>query len=132
VHRIVSRDKLAAIPVKKQGKGSGLSTGPKYPLRGLLISQFFGAFNDNAWKIIVIELAVEASMTSERLAVLHTIEESRIPEILEELSESGLPDLFIPRIDQFVKVDALPLLGTGKLDLREIKRMATASLNVGT
>ena len=66
--------------------------------------------------------------TGESLAVLHTIEETRIPALLEKLSESGLPDLFIPRIDQFVKVEAMPLLGTGKLDLREIERVASASL----
>ena len=28
-----------------------------HPLRGLLIAQFLGAFNDNAWKMIVIVLA---------------------------------------------------------------------------
>ena len=65
--------------------------------------------------------------SGERLAVLHLIEETRLPEILEKLSESGLPNLFLPRIDQFVKVDAMPLLGTGKLDLREIRRVAAAS-----
>ncbi|MCS6897708.1 MAG: MFS transporter, partial [Nitrospira sp.] len=29
-----------------------------HPLRGLLIAQFFGAFNDNAWKLIVALLAI--------------------------------------------------------------------------
>lgn len=76
--------------------------------------------------------AVPDEKRAERLAVLHTIEESRIPETLERLSEAGLPNLFMPRLDQFVKVDALPILGTGKLDLREIKRVAAASLNVGS
>ena len=31
----------------------------KNPLRGLLVTQFFGAFNDNAWKLIVALLAIE-------------------------------------------------------------------------
>jgi len=30
----------------------------KGPLRGLLVAQFFGAFNDNAWKLIVTLLAI--------------------------------------------------------------------------
>jgi acyl-[acyl-carrier-protein]-phospholipid O-acyltransferase/long-chain-fatty-acid--[acyl-carrier-protein] ligase len=37
------------------------STGPfstPHPLRGLLIAQFFGAFNDNAWKLMVALLAI--------------------------------------------------------------------------
>ena len=60
----------------------------------------------------------------ESLTVLHTLEESQIPHILDKLSASGLPNLFIPGKHQFVKVDALPVLGTGKLDLRGVKRMA--------
>ena len=41
---------------------------------------------------------------------------------------SGLPNLFLPRADAFVKVDALPLLGTGKLDLRRAKDIARDAL----
>ncbi len=33
-------------------------TDPKHPLRGLLVAQFFGAFNDNAWKLIVALLGI--------------------------------------------------------------------------
>lgn len=64
----------------------------------------------------------------ERLAVLHTLEESRIPHILDKVSASGLPNLFIPGKHQFIKVDALPVLGTGKLDLRGVKRIAAERL----
>ncbi|MDH5641030.1 MAG: hypothetical protein OEY28_07025, partial [Nitrospira sp.] len=60
--------------------------------------------------------------------VLHTLDESKIPAILEKLSQSGLPNLFIPGKQQFVKVEALPVLGTGKLDLRGVKRIATERL----
>ena len=35
----------------------------------------------------------------------------------------GLPNLYLPRRQDFVKVDALPLLGTGKLDLRALKAL---------
>lgn len=64
----------------------------------------------------------------ERLAVLHTLDESRLPDILSKLTEQGLPNLFIPGRNQFVKVEALPVLGTGKLDLRGIKRIAMERL----
>jgi len=67
----------------------------------------------------------------ERLAVLHTLDESGIPAILEKLSQSGLPNLFIPGKQQFVKVEALPVLGTGKLDLRGVKRIAMERLQGG-
>jgi acyl-[acyl-carrier-protein]-phospholipid O-acyltransferase/long-chain-fatty-acid--[acyl-carrier-protein] ligase len=71
--------------------------------------------------------AVPDEKKGERLAVLHTLDEAKLPAILEKLAASGLPNLFIPRRDQFVKVPALPLLGNGKLDLREVKRIAQAA-----
>jgi acyl-[acyl-carrier-protein]-phospholipid O-acyltransferase/long-chain-fatty-acid--[acyl-carrier-protein] ligase len=64
----------------------------------------------------------------EQLAVLHTADEARIPEILGRLSSDGLPNLFIPPRSNFVKVDALPVLGTGKMDLRTLKRIAMERL----
>jgi acyl-[acyl-carrier-protein]-phospholipid O-acyltransferase/long-chain-fatty-acid--[acyl-carrier-protein] ligase len=64
----------------------------------------------------------------ERLAVLHTWDEGRLPEILDKLAAQGLPNLFIPSRHSFVKVDALPVLGTGKLDLRGVKRVAMERL----
>lgn len=54
----------------------------------------------------------------ERLVVLHTLDESMIPDILGKLSMMGLPNLFIPSRQHFVMVEAIPVLGTGKLDLR--------------
>jgi len=64
----------------------------------------------------------------ERLAVLHTTDEAAIPGLLEALAAKGLPNLFIPRRDAFIRVEALPLLGTGKLDLRGIRRIAMERL----
>lgn len=65
----------------------------------------------------------------EQLAVLHTIDDARIPDILGRLFSNGLPNLFIPPRGNFVKVDALPVLGTGKMDLRALKRIAMERLH---
>jgi acyl-[acyl-carrier-protein]-phospholipid O-acyltransferase / long-chain-fatty-acid--[acyl-carrier-protein] ligase len=62
----------------------------------------------------------------ERLFVLHTLPEDKLKECLEKLAQSDLPALWKPRPDQFAHVDALPYLGTGKLDLRRIKEEAQA------
>ncbi|HKQ63140.1 MAG TPA: AMP-binding protein, partial [Candidatus Polarisedimenticolaceae bacterium] len=72
--------------------------------------------------------AVPDEKKGERLAVLHTTDPAKLPAILEKLAELGLPNLFVPRADAFVHVESLPLLGTGKLDLREMKRRATEAL----
>jgi acyl-[acyl-carrier-protein]-phospholipid O-acyltransferase/long-chain-fatty-acid--[acyl-carrier-protein] ligase len=64
----------------------------------------------------------------ERLAVLHTLDENRIPDILDQLAANGLPNLYIPSRANFVKVEAIPVLGTGKMDLRGLKRIAIEHL----
>jgi acyl-[acyl-carrier-protein]-phospholipid O-acyltransferase/long-chain-fatty-acid--[acyl-carrier-protein] ligase len=60
----------------------------------------------------------------ERLIVLHTLPEDKLEACLEQLGKSDLPALWKPRGDQFVRVEILPYLGTGKLDLRRMKEIA--------
>jgi acyl-[acyl-carrier-protein]-phospholipid O-acyltransferase/long-chain-fatty-acid--[acyl-carrier-protein] ligase len=64
----------------------------------------------------------------EQLAVLHTLDEAKIPDIVSKLAANGLPNLYIPSRGNFIKVDALPMLGTGKMDLRSLKRIAIERL----
>jgi acyl-[acyl-carrier-protein]-phospholipid O-acyltransferase/long-chain-fatty-acid--[acyl-carrier-protein] ligase len=68
----------------------------------------------------------------ERLAVLTTLDSERLPDVLAQLSHSGLSNLFLPRLDAFVRVDALPVLGTGKTDLKRVKEIALERLTVKT
>ncbi len=72
--------------------------------------------------------AIGDAKKGERLAVLTTLDPGRVPELLEKLAQMGLPNLFIPRRDSFVKVEAIPVLGTGKVDLRAAKRIAVEKL----
>jgi len=60
----------------------------------------------------------------ERLVVLHTLPEDRLKDCLQKLPQSDLPNLWVPRPNAFFKVDALPYLGTGKMDLRKIRELA--------
>lgn len=60
----------------------------------------------------------------EVLVVLYTIDPQRIPEILKQAGESGLPNLFLPKHEHFIKVDEMPVLGSGKIDLRRLKQIA--------
>jgi acyl-[acyl-carrier-protein]-phospholipid O-acyltransferase/long-chain-fatty-acid--[acyl-carrier-protein] ligase len=72
--------------------------------------------------------AVPEGRGGERLAVLHTMGEDQVDRALEKFRAMGLPNLFLPRRDHFIKVEALPLLGTGKLDLRALKKVASEAL----
>ncbi len=60
----------------------------------------------------------------ERLIVVHKAVHKTPDEILKELGERDLPNLWIPGRDAFMQVDEIPILGTGKLDLKGIKLVA--------
>ncbi|HUL16855.1 MAG TPA: acyl-[ACP]--phospholipid O-acyltransferase [Terriglobales bacterium] len=60
----------------------------------------------------------------ERLVVLTTIPEEKLAECLSQLAKSDLPALWKPKPDQFVRIESLPYLGTGKLDLRRLRELA--------
>jgi acyl-[acyl-carrier-protein]-phospholipid O-acyltransferase/long-chain-fatty-acid--[acyl-carrier-protein] ligase len=68
--------------------------------------------------------AVPDEKKGERLIVLHTLPDDKLQECLTQLGKSELPALWKPRADQFVHVDSLPYLGTGKIDLRRLKEIA--------
>ena len=74
--------------------------------------------------------AVGDPRKGERLAVLTTLDDARVREAIANVGKAGLPNLFIPRRDDFIKVEAIPMLGTGKLDLRAIKRVAEEAIAV--
>lgn len=56
--------------------------------------------------------------------VVHTLAVDKVQECIAQLTKSDLPALWKPRADQFIHVDSLPYLGTGKLDLRRLKEIA--------
>lgn len=61
----------------------------------------------------------------ERLVVLHNLDDVRLKETLEKLGQCDLPNLWIPRANQFFRVESFPILGTGKLDLRRVRDVAS-------
>lgn len=67
--------------------------------------------------------SVPDNKKGERLVVL-CLSTVDIPALIEKLKTSGLPNLWVPGSDMFIRVDAFPILGTGKLDLTGIKRKA--------
>jgi acyl-[acyl-carrier-protein]-phospholipid O-acyltransferase/long-chain-fatty-acid--[acyl-carrier-protein] ligase len=60
----------------------------------------------------------------ERLIVLHTLAEAQLDEVLEKLARTDLPALWRPKAEQFLRIEALPYLGSGKLDLRRARELA--------
>ncbi len=60
----------------------------------------------------------------ERLAVIHTPWTLTPAEVCRKLVAGPIPKLWIPSPNDFVEVDEIPVLGTGKLDLRGIRELA--------
>jgi len=60
----------------------------------------------------------------ERLAVLYAGEQTTPDAMIEHLKRSGVPALWIPKSDYFRKVESIPVLGTGKTDLKKVRTMA--------
>jgi acyl-[acyl-carrier-protein]-phospholipid O-acyltransferase/long-chain-fatty-acid--[acyl-carrier-protein] ligase len=78
----------------------------------------------NASEQVFSVTAVPDEKKGERLVVLHTLPEDQLAAVLEQLGQVDLPALWKPRPNQFFRVDVLPYLGTGKLDLRTLKSRA--------
>jgi acyl-[acyl-carrier-protein]-phospholipid O-acyltransferase/long-chain-fatty-acid--[acyl-carrier-protein] ligase len=87
--------------------------------------------DDSDDHLLVAVTAVPDEKKGERLIVLYTAVAKSIEEMQQALKEAGLPNMFIPTADSFFQVEHLPLLGTGKLDLRGIKDLALEKCNVG-
>lgn len=68
--------------------------------------------------------AVPDSKRGERLIVLHTTNELSAEQLIKGLTAAGLPNLYLPAPDSFLRVDEIPVLGTGKLDLAGIRKTA--------
>jgi acyl-[acyl-carrier-protein]-phospholipid O-acyltransferase/long-chain-fatty-acid--[acyl-carrier-protein] ligase len=70
--------------------------------------------------------AIPDEKKGERLVVIQTLKDEALKDLLEKLAKSDLPALWKPRPDQFIYVEKLPYLGTGKLDLRKLREIAMA------
>ncbi len=62
----------------------------------------------------------------EKLLVFHAVPGLDPAAVTAALRDRGLPNLWIPKIEDFHQIEAIPLLGSGKLDLQKLKKMAEA------
>jgi acyl-[acyl-carrier-protein]-phospholipid O-acyltransferase/long-chain-fatty-acid--[acyl-carrier-protein] ligase len=60
----------------------------------------------------------------ERLAVLYTDPTITPEDLWHRLSKTDLPKLWLPKLENIHRVEELPVLGTGKLDLRGVRARA--------
>jgi acyl-[acyl-carrier-protein]-phospholipid O-acyltransferase / long-chain-fatty-acid--[acyl-carrier-protein] ligase len=68
--------------------------------------------------------AIPDAAKGERLVALYTDPDLPAQRIWEQLSSTDLPKLWIPKREDMHVVDAIPTLGTGKVDLRGVRQLA--------
>ena len=72
---------------------------------------------------VVAVTAVSDEAKGEKLMVLHSVEID-VESVRKCLASKGFPNLWIPAKDAFIKVSEIPILGSGKFDLAQIKIIA--------
>ena len=80
--------------------------------------------DEDAEEPLAVVTAVPDERKGERLVVVHVPMDRTPAEICRALADAGLPNLWIPSEDSFLEVETLPLLGSGKLDLKGLARVA--------
>jgi acyl-[acyl-carrier-protein]-phospholipid O-acyltransferase/long-chain-fatty-acid--[acyl-carrier-protein] ligase len=74
--------------------------------------------------VVAAVSSVPDERRGERLIILYRHLPISTEEVCKLLQQAGLPNLWIPHPRDFFAVESIPILGTGKLDLRAVKELA--------
>ena len=74
--------------------------------------------------------AVPDESKGERLIAFYTRQDVTAETLWERLCQTELPRLWIPKRESLIPIEAIPTLGTGKVDLRRIKQLALEQMRV--
>ncbi len=73
---------------------------------------------------IIAILGAPDAKKGEKLIVMHTEIEMTPQDIISELRKSAIiPNLWIPKAENFIHIETMPLLGSSKLNLPELKKI---------
>lgn len=63
------------------------------------------------------------STKGEKLMVFHLPLDIDVSTLIAKMKEKGMPNLWIPKANNFVEIEEIPLLGSGKLDLKKVNEL---------
>jgi acyl-[acyl-carrier-protein]-phospholipid O-acyltransferase/long-chain-fatty-acid--[acyl-carrier-protein] ligase len=78
---------------------------------------------------VVAVTAVPDQQKGEELVVLYLAGACQADQLHQIISQSNLPNLYKPKRENYFAIDKIPTLGSGKLDLMQIKKIAAALKN---
>jgi acyl-[acyl-carrier-protein]-phospholipid O-acyltransferase/long-chain-fatty-acid--[acyl-carrier-protein] ligase len=73
--------------------------------------------------------AVPDERKGEQLVLFHTSQETCAEELWKKFSATDLPKLWIPKRETLLFIEEIPILGTGKTDLKKLRTMALERLS---
>ena len=76
---------------------------------------------------VVAVTAVPDEKKGEKLVVVYVRDVANAEALYRYISESSIPNLWKPGRDCYIAADSLPILGTGKFDLKRIREIAVES-----
>ena len=71
-----------------------------------------------------IVTGVKDERRGEKLVVLYANWDGDVEALLGKMRAAGVPNLWLPSKSSFYRVEQIPLLGTGKLDLKAVNELA--------
>lgn len=90
----------------------------------LRIEEEIHAVLDSPEQVVAVT-SVPDERKGEKLVVVHAVDLD-VDRVRSELAAKGLPNLWIPKREDFIRVENLPVLGTGKLDLKGLKEVVAS------
>ena len=87
----------------------------------MVIEEAINKFLGDAASVVT---AVPDEQRGEKLIAFYSRNGMAPDELWEKLNQSDLPKLWIPKRENIHCIDSIPLLGSGKVDLKHVKRLA--------
>jgi len=85
--------------------------------------------NDILGIAAAVVTAIPDPQKGERLVAFYNQNGIAAEELWDRLNASELPKLWIPKRENLYRVESIPLLGSGKVDLKKVKALALEKLN---
>ena len=89
------------------------------------------AINEVLGEVCAAVTAVPDESRGERLVAFYTKLDVPPSHVWEQLNQTALPRLWLPRKDHVIPVENIPTLGSGKIDLRGLRQLAVTRVGVG-
>jgi acyl-[acyl-carrier-protein]-phospholipid O-acyltransferase/long-chain-fatty-acid--[acyl-carrier-protein] ligase len=78
---------------------------------------------------VVAVTGVPEPRKGEELVVLYMDKAGGADKLHKIISQSSLPNMWKPRKDSYIRIESIPVLGSGKLDIMRLKKLALAAHN---